>query len=270
MNRFDFSILKFTPDSQRGEVMNVGILIYLANGVDIRILQSVSKLKAFDSHLNLNVLNEFVSDLEWVAKGISNPEKLHQIFQGQFSISKPGYFTVSEMSDYEIKANSLMDKFVNPIKSKRKAGNKRLVTNIKEEFQKQGILGSSIDDISNHKVVTSYPIAENEGLFAEFLLKNGSYHLTETLDLRTEQHRAKLGESALKALTIDKAKDVFQGNLKSFVIFAAENASQERNAKHQLNILGEHTDNMFNLCSKQDMAAYYEHMISAASGYNHH
>ncbi|HDY7424672.1 TPA: DUF3037 domain-containing protein [Vibrio vulnificus] len=265
MTRFDFSIIKFVPDAQRGEVLNIGLLVYLTNGVDVRVLSSVSKLKPFNSKLNIEKLEDMVSNIEWVASGIDNPETLHQIFQGELSITKPGYFQIENNAEYEIKVNQLMDKFVNPIRVKKRELRKRITTNIKEVFSKHGVLGKEIDDINDHKVITSYPISQKEGLFAEFLLKNGAYHLTETLDLRTDNNRSKLGESALKALTIDKAKDVFRNNLNAFVIYAADNVSQERNSATQLNLLSEHADHIYNLSSKEDMATYYDHMLTAAN-----
>lgn len=264
MTKFDFSIIKFIPDAQRGEVLNIGLLVYLANGVDIRILSSVSKLKPFSNELDIDKIESIVKNIEWVAKSINNPEILHKVFQGELSITKPGYFKIENNSEYEIKINQLMDKFINPTRSRKRETKKRISTNLKSVFAKYGILGKEPEDINNHKVITSYPISQKEGLFAEFLLKNGAYHLTETLDLRTDNSRTKLGESALKAITIDKAKTLFNDNINAFVIYAADNISQERNSATQLNLLNEHTDYIYNINSKEDMALYYEHMLHAA------
>ncbi len=263
--KFDFSVIKTTPDAYRGEVINVGLLVYLQNGIDIRFINSLSKLKFFMTASSVKELESTVENIEWLAKSISNADELHNMFKGFIHITKPGYFTISDNSEYEIKINNLMDKLVNPVKEKStRTSRARITTSLKDVFKKHKIYSSDECDLFDHKVVSDYPISKDEGLFADFLLKNGAYHLTETLDLRTENNRAKLGESALKAITIDKAKLTFSNNVKSFVIYAAD-AKQERDSRSQLNLLSDHADKIYNINSKHDMSDYYDHILHAAN-----
>jgi len=264
MEQIKFSIIKLSPNPLRGEVINIGILVYLSEGIDIRITDSQSKLKAIDDYLTLESLEELKDSLIYVADTVDSLETMVSLFEGEISLTQPGFFTINNLSHYETKVSQLMDRFVNPAKRKSTGSRTRITTNLKDQFRKKGILGKSTDELSEHKVISNYPISKNEGLNADFVLKNGIYHVTETLDLRTENIRVKHGESALKAITISKAKQLFTDGLKSTVVYAVENISQETSAKHHLNLLKNEADLMFNLCSKDDMAEYFNYMLKTA------
>ena len=64
------------------------------------------------------------------------------------------------------------------------------------------------DDVleDSRKVFQNVTISEEEELDADFLLKNGAYHVTVTLDLR----KAAIGraQAALKAIVLDKSSAV--------------------------------------------------------------
>jgi hypothetical protein len=264
MDQIKFSIIKLSPNPLRGEIINIGILIYLSEGIDIRITDSQSKLKAIDNYLTLESLEELKDSLYYVADTVDSFEDMVSLFEGEICLTQPGFFTLSNLTHYETKVQQLMDRFINPIKRKSSGSRTRISTNLKDEFRNKGILGKSTDDLTEHKVISNFPISKSEGLNADFVLKNGIYHVTETLDLRTENIRVKHGESALKAITISKAKQLFSGELKSTVVYAVENISQETSAKHHLNLLKNEADLMFNLCSKDDMAEYFDYMLATA------
>jgi hypothetical protein len=265
MKTFKYSLIRVTPNLEKGETINVGLIVYMDDDIDVRMLNSVSKLRAIDKGLGLDYLEKLTGTLFKLSQAITDIELLPRLFKGSLALSDFGCFTVAPSENYESKLNELMNRLVNPQKKPYKQINKKIFFDIRDNFRKHGILGKNEEDIFHHKVVTNYPISADEGLVADFLLKNGKFHLTETVDFRTENAKKQMGESALSALTISKAHEIYKDNIDSFVIYAAETTAQESSAKHQLNLLEKHTNNLINAFSRQDMMQYYEKMMNAAS-----
>ncbi len=70
-------------------------------------------------------------------------------------------------------------------------------------------------------------ISEEEELDADFILKNGAYHVTVTLDLR----KAAIGkaQAALKAIVLDKSSAVLggPGGVEKIAVYAASPDAHE-------------------------------------------
>lgn len=268
MKTFKYSLIRVTPNLEKGETINVGLIVYRGDDIDVRMIHSVSKLRAIDKGLDADYLDELTGSLYDLSKAINDITLMPRLFKGTLSLSDFGMFTVDSNDDYEPKINELMNRLVNPHKKPYKRVNRKVFFDIKDTFIKNGIFSKFSEDIYHHKVVANYPISEEEGLNADFLLKNGKYHLTESLDFRSENIKKQMGEAAVSALTISKAHEVFNGNVKSFVIYAAETTAQEKTARHQLTLLEKHSDNVINAYSKEDMRRYYESIMNAASMIN--
>jgi hypothetical protein len=143
------------------------------------------------------------------------------------------------------------------------AQNTRIVTTLKTKFRANRILGAGVNDIAKHLVVPNYPIDEDEGLFADFVVKNGAYHITETADLRSASasniERVRIASFA--AIKLHRAKETFGRSTKRYVVYASR-----RGAPAQAeNLIGQFADAIFHLDSKKEMASYMEHIMDAAS-----
>lgn len=265
MKTFKYSLIRITPNLEKGETINVGLIVYHDASIDVRMLNSVSKLKAVDKCLDLEYLEEVHQSFVDLSNSISDVTLLPKLFKGSLTISDFGAFTVQLTESYDKKVSELMDRLVNSQRARHKRMNRKVFFDIKDTFVQHGIFSKFDEDLYHHKVVSNYPISADEGLSADFLLKNGKYHLTETIDFRSENIKKQMGEAALSALTISKAIEIFHSNIDSFVIYAAETTAQEKGARHQLNLLEKHTNNLINAFSKDDMNKYYEKMLNAAS-----
>lgn len=265
MNIYKYSIIRITPNPVRAETINVGIVVMKPSGPDVRIIDNAAKLKAITNIFDLDALETSRKQLEKILTSGLAIEQASLFFNGSFVLSNIGTFHAIDEKHYELKINELNKLFISPEKSKRKTevSQKRIITELKDRFELEGVMGKGLHDIRDHKVVQGYPLSESEGLYAELLLKNGIYHLTETLDLRISNNRQKMGESAFKAVTMDAAKAKWKSEVKTFVVFAAE-PSQEKAHSQQLNLVSSYADNLFNLLSNEDMAKYYNHMLIAA------
>lgn len=265
MNNYKFRIIRITPSPIRSETINVGILVIGPSGPDIRLIESEKKIKAITTCYGLENLEKARIQIETMLNLGADIEQVSHFFQGSFCLSTPGTFTAYNELDYEAKINELNRMYISPEKSNKtsKVSQKRIITELKDKFESNGLMGKSIQDIYQHKVVQGYPLSEPEGLYAELLLKNGIYHLTETLDLRGQNNRQKMGDSAFKAVTMDAAKSKWEKEVKTFVVYAADSNQEKSNFK-QLNLISSYADNMYNLLSDEDMSQYYDHMFVAA------
>ncbi|WP_431621956.1 DUF3037 domain-containing protein, partial [Enterobacter asburiae] len=222
MITFKYSLIRVTPSLEKGETINVGMIVYRDNEIDVRMINSVSKLRAIDKGLNLEYLEDLTSSFFDVSKVMEDIHLLPRLFKGSLSLSDFGVFTVSNMALYESKINELMARLVNPQRASHKRITRKIFFDIKETFVKNGIFGKHDEDLYHHKVVANYPISSDEGLMADFLLKNGKYHLTETIDFRSENVKKQMGDAAVSALPITNACEMFIINIDSFVIFGDE------------------------------------------------
>lgn len=266
MKDYSYSIIRITPNPVRAESINVGFVVMTPDGPDVRIVETAQKINAITNNFTLDNLADLSTKIDSLLRGSLTLESAINFFQGSITLSAPGSFRATDDKEYLKNINEINKLYISPDKSRVKmpVTQKRILTELKNEFTKVGLLGKSLSEIDNHKVVHKYPLAEDEGLYAELLLKNGAYHLTETLDLRTFNVKQRLGDSALKAITMDTAKQVLIGNVKTFLVYAVESSVQERKFSQQLKLVQGYADKMYNLLSEEDMSQYYDHMFEAA------
>lgn len=266
MTTYKYSIIRITPNPVRAESINVGFVITSPSGVaDVRVLDSFSKIKAVTNDYSMDKLEALKVQLEKMLTNCLTIEQASEFFQGSIVLSSVGTFTAIDTIEYENNVNNINKLYISPIKSSKRTQvtQKRIITELKDEFERFGIMGKNVNEIHNHKVVQGYPLSEADGLYAELLLKNGVYHLTETLDFRSSNLKQKMGDTAVKAITMNTAKSVWKEEVNTLLVYAAE-ASQERTYAQQINLVNGYADKMFNLLSKSDMSTYFEHMMKAA------
>jgi hypothetical protein len=265
---FEYAVLRVIPDPRRGECVNIGLVVFLEDRLDVRILPSLAKLTALDGGIDQAYIRDLPTMLHELTNGHEDVNFRHSLLQrlGIVTVSSLGDFELQSNSDYDRLVDQLMKGLVTPVPPAREvlANNTRLTTSLKAKFRTQNILGQDIKDIAKHLVVPNYPIDEDEGLYADFVLKNGAYHVTETADLRADsasrQDRFKV--ASVTAIKLDKAKQSFGKKTKRFVVFASKSAA---GIQQQINLMGDYSDYIYNLESKSDMAAYMNHMMAAAT-----
>ena len=168
-------------------------------------------------------------------------------------------------AEYEAMFTRLMRTLVTPpaAPARSPAPPTRIATTLKAKFRAQRILGTALDDVSKHLVVPNFPINEDEGLFADFVIKNGAYHVTETADLRaaTATNLDRVRSASFIAIKLLKAKETFGPRTKRFVVYA----SRKGVATQAVNLIGDFSDAIFHLESRQDMASYMDRIMQAAS-----
>ncbi len=138
----------------------------------------------------------------------------------------------------------------------------RLQTRLRQHFDTMGILGRSPDDLADHKVVRNYPVSLQHGLTAEFALKNGAMHITETIDFEVadDSVRTKIFEAQAKCLVMREARDSFGQNTQCYVVVAGGSA---QHAARSVDLLST-TARLFSVENAGDMSDYLERIARAA------
>lgn len=265
---FKYSVLRVMPDKRRGEVVNVGIVVFKTDGTDVRLLDSLNKVAAIDGSFDLAQLVAAPAQIDSWLSSRSTVEEKHEALKklGFILVSDLAWFTAPTSHEYEIMIERLMDALVVPKNKPLKVspGISRITSTLKEKFRGQHILGKTKEDIKKHLVVPNYPLSQASGLYLDFVLKNGVYRVTETADLRAESssHADRRRIAADAAIKLDTARKKMKRGVQRYVVYGAKRGSD---TGQLVNLLGDYSDGVYNIQSRQDMAAYMEIIMDAAS-----
>lgn len=263
---FEYSLIRVIPDSRRGEWVNVGVCVYLAGQLDIRIHPNFSKLRALAPGIDVSFLEALPQLWQSFSQKLSTAADKQQLLANMplAHASGLGMF-VAQPADYDRQVDAIVDDLVAPPSSPlRKMPEARLVTQLKAQFRNSRLYSENVEDIARHKVVAHYPIDAKAQLYADFALRNGVLRLTETIDFRVKPDamRNKLGQAAIKAVTLDRAKALHQDCIPSVVYAVGPDRHSEIQA--HLNLLSGYAERLYDAGNVEDMAAYM-HMVNKAA-----
>jgi hypothetical protein len=148
-------------------------------------------------------------------------------------------------------------------KMAKEGTHKRISTRVKNIFENHNLLGGR-DDIDNHLVVPNYEIDDQQGLVADFALQNSVMHVTQTIEFNSTDVRQKRQQSALNALTLDSAKQVYGDDTKKYVVYSIAKDKDESIEK-SLFLLKGHADYLINMKDKNDFNDYIDMIRTAAT-----
>lgn len=265
----NYAILRFVPDAFRGEVVNIGIVVFLPDRLDVRVAVSAHKMRTLNPNVNIEFLHMLEEGLPRLyGPDQSDADRLEVLRSVPLlEVSDLGQFTAASKS-YEERVANLMDRFVKTPPARRPPEKlTRLDKELRTAFSASQVLASPGDDIGSHRVVTKFPIAPAEQLYADFALKNGKMHVTAVLDYRVkmESLRAqKRGQAAVKAVTLDAARRKYgDGGCVRYAIYAAEEDAREI-IEPQIQMLGDYADRVFDFTSAEDRFTYMDLIVAAA------
>src|SRR4051812_14968112 len=95
---YDFAVLRLEPDAARGEVVNVGLVIFNEAGVDVRIGEVLTRARALHRDFGPEALESAVAFLEKAGSVPLPPAERHRTLSriGLFKLGELGYFTVGD------------------------------------------------------------------------------------------------------------------------------------------------------------------------------
>lgn len=266
---YTYSLIRVVPDRRRGEWANVGVCVFLADRLDIRLHRNTSKLRALAPSLNLSFLDELPALWERAAEALQSAEdRQAMLARMPLAHASPLAAFTASPDRYEAELASIyQDLVVPPVAVEVRNSEPRLVTTLKRHFLDSRLLGKDADDINRHLVVQHFPIDAAAGLFADFALKNGVLRFTETIDFRVSGdtvRNAKFGQAAVKAITLDKASSLHPKSIPS-VVYACSDRTREL-IQPSLNLLSGYAQRVYDAGNREDMADYMDMMQSAAHG----
>ncbi|MFF6661293.1 DUF3037 domain-containing protein [Pseudomonas aeruginosa] len=272
MNTIKYSLVQFTPDRKRNETINIGLLVFLPSEVSVYICESIRKIRAVDGVTSTNDLKNLESKLIKIFSSVhresiefeSEFEFRRSMMPSSYQLSGLGYFCASSADEVSLRLNKLMSELVIPPKPRmtRERG-ARIITNMRNLFKNHNLFSESVDDILNHRVVQNFPISDRANLHADFALKNGVYHITETIDLGARDASVKFKEAGLKSFIMAKAKLELGNETRCYAVYSAS-AADEKDKSEAIELLSEGSDYSFNLRSQKDMMSYIQRMEEAA------
>jgi hypothetical protein len=268
MVTFDYSIVKYMPDPRRGEIVNIGLIIFKGKGLDVRLLQTQGKVRMLDGHSEQKDIDSLRTAISTITQHVKEPEnqlELLKSLNNKVIISNKAYFSIPSTSNYEQKVKELFELLVKPHPMASPTDRQcRIVTTMKKKFKKLDILGKDKEQINEHLVIPNFVLSEDTDLRVDFLLKNGSYHITEAIDFNVHNPKEKYKETTYKVLAFVESKELFDANAKCYFAYSASTEKEEEVTSH-LRLAEKHSDFMFNLHSKKESSHYYQLMESLAS-----
>jgi Protein of unknown function (DUF3037) len=264
---FDYALIQLIPYAHRGERLNVGIVVFKDNSIDVRINTSSTIL---------NYFNVSTRSLDWVVDRIkeSDDVKLKSsdrfLLQSQFSayqLSEMGWFSAETEYQYENRIGDILKEYVEQPKIK-KFGKKSSVIagQLRSMFKEHDVFSRNISDLEKHKVIQNVPVGPSGRLTVDFLLKNSKYHATETFDIKESDHVgvADIKNAALINVTFSYAKHALShSNVACYLVYSAS-LVVEKTAEPALVIAKRDASDIFNLESREDKNRYLDTMLNAA------
>jgi len=261
---YRYAVVRAVPDPRKGEVINIGVVVFHSETVDVRIAPSLNKLIMLDGSIDLDEIRHLPQVLaEWTARFDSVQEK-HDAIQafGIVTLSDLGTFRETPTLTYEDQVATLMKTLVLPRGREQSDGKStnRISTRLREIFRKKDVLGKDEDDIRRHLVVPNFPIDRGENLYAEFALRNGAYWFTETVDFRAPSKRLidNTRDASLAAIKLVKARSKFRKDIKATVIFGT---ASDAVAAGPLTLLKDYADELVNIADRRAMARYTQRIL---------
>jgi hypothetical protein len=265
MLKFKYSIIKYMPDPRRGEIVNVGLVVFKPNQLDVHVINASAKLRMLDGSSSVDDIESLKSAMEEIgaiAGDIETAKGILRSFKLASFLSEEAEFVLDNINQYDQRVRSLFNLLVKPHASKeRTVKTHRILTNIKERFESLDLLAKSTDDLSRHKVVYNYPLNEKSGFHADFLLKNGKFHITEAIDFNVNDLNSKFKETSLKMMTFMEGRKALGEDTGSFFVYSASMATKKEITSH-LNLASDYSDQIFNLDCPKENARYFDTICS--------
>jgi hypothetical protein len=241
---FKYAVLMAMPNRLRGERVNVGILVFLNDRLDIRFAE-LSKIRAlaggeWEAYAN-DVRQRLFRDLgagERAEEAIRASPQIDPIIHA----SDISWLTVRSLDEYEGRIKEILTNLVVRPKDEARPKSTRINTEISQQLKRLKVLAKPEESINDHRVVRDFYVSKEEELIADFALKNGKMHIAATLDLRKSFVR--LDEAALKAIILDKAKQKFRKKVNLFGVYAAPLGADQ--FKPHIELLRDYSDTTYN------------------------
>lgn len=218
VHSYKYAIAQLHANPMRGERLNVAIVVFGPDHLQVHRARNLDKLRAISGALDVTVVDQALSNL-WsidqgvLSEGLRSPEERLEVLQtmSPMGFSTFGQFAANDTSAYEQAVIRLLGQLVEP-EPAPKASNpprkSRLLSSLRAAFRAEKILAAKGEGIDSHRIVADEPLAD--GLNADFILKNGAMHIVQAVDAsHTDRIRKAVQEIGVSALVFEQAKMQF-------------------------------------------------------------
>lgn len=217
---FNYAIIQVVPDERRGERVNIGLVVFKKDGVDVRVAgtRKLSTLTARSWDAEIKSFGEIITKLDDSQLETNERRSNLLAVQDKLTLSNNGWFDAENDISYEATVKDILRKFVMRPKPIRVREGSSVVSEISSVLRHANILASPTEPLESGLVVRHYRVGD--GLEADFAQMNGALHVAAVLDLRANSPQ--LAQAALKGVVLDQAKRKFpSATVHSVGIFAA-------------------------------------------------
>ena len=271
---YKFAIIRLSPDEQRGEALNVGLVVFKDDSLDVRVTKRIEKIRALSSSLDVEDLRELVEGLHSIDEKLrySGADTLEVRLEmlsrlGPISLSGVGTFSSNSINDYEERISSIFRAMIEPEPLVGRARTKRsgLLTQMKSQFRQERVLAKKDENINSHRIISAFAL--DEGLTADLVLKNGKMHVVEPVDVSNEEDtlRKAISDIAVSALILERARMKFgEKKTKSRLVYNASSAL-ERVALPSLEAAAHQGAELINWASDDERRKFVQTLTSLAT-----
>jgi hypothetical protein len=232
---YKFAIVRLAPDDTRDERMNVGAVVMSEGGLDMRISRRLERARALSAAIDIEMLRRSIENLRDVDErlretGTDQAGRFALLSRiGPLALSPPGTFTAEDAAAYETRIDSILKVMVDPEPALARPHHKRskLFAQMKKSFRDARVLATKDETIDSHRVVRSLVL--DEGLVADFALKNGTMHVIETVDASDDESspRRTVSEIAVSGLVLERARMTFGEQTVTRMVYSASAALEK-------------------------------------------
>ena len=141
---YRYAVLQVTPDIRRGERVNVGIVVFKPDGLDIRISET-RKIRAITAGSWDAEIEAFTSTLTTLDNsGLESKDRIEaaSVIENQFSLRKTGWFKAKDALSYEFSVNEITQTLILKPRPVRHSEGSSVSAEISRELRKADILAS--------------------------------------------------------------------------------------------------------------------------------
>ena len=227
---FNFSIIQASPDRRRGEIVNVGMAVFLDGKVDIH-LPELRKISALTGHLWDGAKEAYeiaVNKCVDASAAVGAKIDVMRDLSDTFRVSDPGVLTIDDSSQYDERVESILKSLVAKPSPKKEEGQDKINSEIARILKMADVLAARGQTINDNKVVRNFEISHEKKMKADFAYKNGVYKIVSTLDLRSSA--SKHGKACEKGAALHFARQEFGPSTVTMAVYAVDRANEKLRA----------------------------------------
>lgn len=270
---YKYAIAQLAANPVRGERLNLAIVVFDGDRLEVHAARNLDKIRAISAAMERSVVEQSLQNLTVLDNMLRNEglfaieDRLQSLSEmSSLSFSPVGQFFASDAVTYESSIKRLLGQLVEPEPARvprRPAKRTKLLTLIKSAFRAEKVMALKGEGLESHRVVSNQELAE--GLNADLLLKNGAFHVVQTIDAsQSERSRRAIQEIGIAALVFEQARIKF-GDLetKPRLVYSAT-ANMENSISPALHAAEHQGADLVNWDSRDDRTRFIVDISSLA------